>query len=198
MDLGEIYCITSPSGKKYIGQCVKFLKNGNKWGYLNRWKDHIRDSKTKNFCRLLNNAINKYKSENFTIQLIKECILDELNYYETYYVDLFKSMTPNGYNLTTGGNVNHRQSEETSQLKRLSMIGKNIGKQYPKRVRKRDEDKDLPKYLRYYIDSSGKEGYRINHHPFLKNKSFLGKQIPLEIKLENALKYLNCEMLEIR
>jgi len=29
--IGEIYCLTSPSGKKYIGQCVKYYlveKNG--------------------------------------------------------------------------------------------------------------------------------------------------------------------------
>ena len=34
MDIGEIYCITSPSNKKYIGQCVKLLSNGKKWGYI--------------------------------------------------------------------------------------------------------------------------------------------------------------------
>ena len=38
MNLGEIYCIISPSNKKYIGQCVKYLSNGKKWGYLNRWR----------------------------------------------------------------------------------------------------------------------------------------------------------------
>ena len=31
-NLGEIYCLTSPSGKKYIGQCVKELVSGKKWG----------------------------------------------------------------------------------------------------------------------------------------------------------------------
>ena len=81
-NLGEIYCLTSPSGKKYIGQCCKYLSSGKKWGYLSRWKDHIRDSKTKNFCRLLNNAILKYSPENFLLEIIKECNIEELNYYE--------------------------------------------------------------------------------------------------------------------
>ena len=27
-NLGEIYCLTSPSGKKYIGQCCKYLSSG--------------------------------------------------------------------------------------------------------------------------------------------------------------------------
>jgi hypothetical protein len=52
MDIGEIYCLTSPSNKKYVGQCVKLLSSSKKWGYLNRWKEHIRDAKNgKDYCR---------------------------------------------------------------------------------------------------------------------------------------------------
>ena len=188
-NLGEIYCLTSPSGKKYIGQCVKYLSSGKKWGYLSRWKDHIRDSQTKNYCRLLNNAICKYSPENFVIELIKECNIEDLNHYEEYYINFYNTLTPNGYNLTTGGSI-CRQSEETKKRKQLNMIGKNKGKIYSKRIRKREEDNKLPKYLRYYTDNSGKEGYRISNHPSLKDKSFLGKYISLETKLELALTYL--------
>ena len=188
-NLGEIYCLTSPSGKKYIGQCVKYLSSGKKWGYLSRWKDHIRDSQTKNFCRLLNNAICKYSPEKFLIEIVKECNIEELNHYEEYYINFYNTLTPNGYNLTTGGSI-CRQSEETKKLKQLSMIGKNKGKIYSKRDRKREEDNNLPKYLRYYTDNSGKEGYRISNHPILKDKSFLGKYISLETKLQLALTYL--------
>jgi group I intron endonuclease len=187
---GEIYCITSPSGKKYIGQCVKQLSNGKNWGYTQRWKEHIRDSNSRNYCRLLNNAIIKYGSENFTVEIIKECNISELNYYEQYYINSYNTLSPNGYNLTTGGSV-CRQSEETQNLKRVSMIGKNLGKQLPKRYRLREEDNNLPKYLRYYTDHLGKEGYRISNHPILKDKSFLSKKIPLNEKLQIALEYLN-------
>ena len=187
---GEIYCLTSPSGKKYVGQCVKQLSSGKKWGYIQRWKDHIRDANSKNYCRKLNNAINKYGSENFTIEVIKECNIYELNYYEEYYIKLYNTLSPNGYNLTSGGSI-CRQSEETQILKRKSMIGKNVGKIFPKRPRLREEDNSLPKYVRYYRDHSGKEGYRVSNHPILKEKSFLSKKLPLEIKLELALKYLN-------
>lgn len=188
-NFGEIYCLTSPSGNKYIGQCVKYLSSGKPWGYLNRWKEHIRDSKTRNYCRVLNSAITKYKPENFTIEILKECIIDELNYYESYYINLYNTLVPNGYNLITGGSVS-RQSEETKNLKRLSMIDKNKGKMYPKRQRKREEDNNLPKYLRYYKDKTGKEGYRISNHPLLKDKSFLTKNISLDEKLKLALEYL--------
>ena len=187
--LGEIYCLTSPSGKKYVGQCVKYLSSGKKWGYLSRWKEHIRDAKTKIYCRLLNGAIRKYSPENFLLEIIKECNIEELNKYEEYYINSYNTLTPNGYNLTTGGSV-CRQSEETKKLKQQSMIGKNKGKILAKRERKREQDNNLPKYLRYYTDYSGKEGYRISNHPSLKDKSFLGKYISLETKLQTALTYL--------
>ena len=106
-------------------------------------------------------------------------------------------MTPNGYNLTSGGGVT-RYSEETNKLKSISMIGKNLGKRHPKRIRKREVDNQLPKYLRYYKDLTGKEGYRISNHPNLKDKSFLSKYISIEDKLQNALNYLNQNSTDIR
>ena len=191
MNICEIYCITSPSKRKYVGQCVKLLSSGKKWGYLNRWKQHIRDAtNSKDYCRLLNNAIRKYNPENFTIELIKECEIKDLDYYENLYIEQLNTMTPNGYNLTSGKTTS-RQSDETKELRRKSMIGKNLGKILDKRPRKRLEDLNLPKYLRYYKDSSGKEGYRISHHPNLKEKSFVSKYTSMEAKLLLAMEYLN-------
>ena len=89
---GEIYCLTSPSGKKYVGQCVKQLSSGKKWGYIQRWKDHIRDANTKNYCRQLNNAINKYGSENFTIEVIKECNIYKCELIVNYIIKKVKSL----------------------------------------------------------------------------------------------------------
>jgi len=191
MNKGEIYCLTSPSNKKYVGQCVKLLSNSKKWGYLNRWKQHIRDTTNgKDNCRLLNNAIRKYNPENFTIELIIECEIEDLDYYENFYIEQLNTMTPNGYNLISGKTLS-RQSNETKELRRKSMIGKNLGKVLDKRERRRPEDLNLPKYLRYYRDSTGKEGYRISHHPILKERSFLSKNISMEEKLQLAIKYLN-------
>lgn len=198
MDTGEIYCITSPSKRKYVGQCVKLLSSGKKWGYLKRQKQHIRDSiNGKDYCRLLNNAIRKYNPENFTIELIKECEIKDLDYYENLYIEQLNTMTPNGYNLTSGRTTS-RQSDETKELRRESMIGKNLGKILDKRPRKRPEDLNLPKYLRYYKDSSGKEGYRISHHPNLKEKSFVSKYTSMEDKLLLAIEYLNSVQVDIR
>jgi hypothetical protein len=191
MNKGEIYCVTSPSNKKYVGQCVKLLSSGKKWGYKSRWKQHINDSiNGKNYCRLLNNAIRKYKPENFTIEIIKECEIKDLDYNENLYIEQLNTMTPNGYNLTSGKTMS-RQSDETKELRRQNIIGKNVGKVLNKPLRQRPEDINLPKYLRSYKDSSGKEGYRISNHPHLKDKSFVSKYVSMEDKLQLAIIYIN-------
>jgi group I intron endonuclease len=190
---GDIYCLTSPSGKKYVGQAVKVLSNGKTWGYKCRWRSHKIDARNgKDYCRLLNNAIRKYGSDAFTIELLHECKIEDLDSLENYYIVTLKTMSPNGYNLISGKSAS-RQSDETKELRRQSMIGKNKGKVLDKRSRIRSADADLPKYVRHYLDSSGKEGYRISNHPKLKDRSFVSKYVEMQQKLQMALQYLNSE-----
>lgn len=84
-----------------------------------------------------------------------ECEIKDLDYNENLYIEQFNTMTPNGYNLTSGKTTS-RQSDETKELRQQSMIGKNLGKVLDKHSRQRPEDSELHKYLRYYKDSSGK------------------------------------------
>lgn len=190
MNCGDIYCVTSPSGKQYVGQCVQFLSNGKRWGYECRWKQHVRDAYNgKDYCRLLNASIRKYGPDKFSIELLKTCDILELDRYENIYIESLDTMTPRGYNLVSGKSMS-RQSEETKEKRRQSMLGVNVGRVYEKRPRKRPEDNNLPKYVRYYYDKTGKEGYRISNHPKLLDKSFVGKYISLETKLDRALAYL--------
>jgi hypothetical protein len=75
----------------------------------------------------------------FKIEVIKECKLEELDFFENFYITEYNTMTPLGYNLTSGETTS-RQSDETKARRRNSMIGKNIGKIYPRRDRRRLED----------------------------------------------------------
>lgn len=97
-------------GKMYIGQTRKTLEK--------RWKDHCSNRSS---CRYLKFAILKYGKENFEITQITKCnSLEEMNHREAYCIKLFNTMTPNGYNLTTGGDVKNI-SEETRLKKSESM-----------------------------------------------------------------------------
>lgn len=195
MDMGEIYCVTSPSGKQYVGQCVKLLSNGKPWGTANRWRDHVRDAERKNYCRSLCRAINKYGADKFIVEVLIECHISELNDYEIFYIEELNTLSPNGYNLTEGGR-SCRQSEETKMKKSESLKGKNKGRNMEKRTRLRKEDNHLPKYIRHYRDSYGKEGYRISSHPYIKSKSFLTKSLTMEEKLQLACQYLEDSTIE--
>ena len=108
-------------GKIYIGQTVKTLKQ--------RWQAHTGN---KSDCRYLKSAILKYGKDNFEVTQIAKCnSLEEMNHREAYYIKLFNSLAPNGYNLTTGGvrsewsEVSRLKSSETH--KRLSANNQNKG-----------------------------------------------------------------------
>ena len=98
--MGYIYKITNLINNKiYIGQTVSSI--------YKRFQDHIYSSKA-NFkdAPILNNAINKYGKENFTIEAIEECSDDLLNEREIYWIKELKSHFSygTGYNITWGGN----------------------------------------------------------------------------------------------
>jgi group I intron endonuclease len=191
MEQGDIYILTSPSRKQYVGQSVQFLPSGKKHGYMKRWKQHVYEAKVgKEFSVCLNNAIRKYGEEQFKVELLCTCSIDEMNTWEQHYIRHFNTMHPNGYNLTEGGS-NGRQSEATREKKRQSGLGKNKGKQYPRRDRKLEEDNDLPKYVRSYYDKTGKSGYSVCNHPTLKGKSFVSKSLTMQEKKNLALEYLS-------
>lgn len=90
----EVYLITNLiNGKQYIGQTIQPLRL--------RWNFHV--SKASG-CLALKSAINKYGKENFKIETLEKCdSVEELNRIEQEKIAELNTLTPNGYNLTTGG-----------------------------------------------------------------------------------------------
>lgn len=103
-----IYKVTHiNSGFVYIGQTTKTMST--------RWSQHVSDSKkperSKNIKFL--NALAKYGASAFIIEQIDSCSsIDELNVKEQFWIRYYNSLSPNGYNLNTGG-LNRTVSEET-------------------------------------------------------------------------------------
>lgn len=91
-----IYCITNlVNNKKYIGKTTE--------GINIRWKDHCTCARRKNIQnRPLYKAFNKYGIENFKIELIEECSIENLNAREIYWIAKFNTFKC-GYNATKGG-----------------------------------------------------------------------------------------------
>lgn len=97
------------TNKVYIGQAVSHRLNKNKYrifGFEGRFKDHISEAinnTKKNQCTYLNNSIRKYGKENFIVNLIENCKIFEADEREKFYITMYNSLYPNGYNLTKGG-----------------------------------------------------------------------------------------------
>lgn len=90
------------NNKSYIGQ-TKNIK----------WRWYPNSYKT---CSKFYRAILKYGWDNFTHEVIKICDETNVDYFETYYINLYDSIK-NGYNLDSGGCKNKIQSIETIQKK---------------------------------------------------------------------------------
>ena len=95
-----IYKITNLVNQKvYIGKTTKTIEH--------RWNKHIQDSTRTNIeNRPLYKAFKKYGIENFIIEELEECSIDELNDREVYWIEKLGSFKY-GYNATKGGDGKH-------------------------------------------------------------------------------------------
>ena len=115
-----IYKITNQiNSKVYVGQTNNMSL---------RWSGHKSDAMS-NINRPLYNAMRKYGTENFTIEIIEEVIEDLVDEKEIYWINQLNCLDRDyGYNLDSGGNKNKHASLETRQKQSDMRKGKNTGK----------------------------------------------------------------------
>lgn len=95
--MGYIYLITNTiNNKKYVGQTLREDIN-------QRWKQH---KAKKSIGRCLKAAYEKHGVENFLFQIICICFNEDCNKYEEEYIKKYNTISPNGYNLESGGKNN--------------------------------------------------------------------------------------------
>ncbi|ARA72062.1 hypothetical protein BNJ_00233 [Kaumoebavirus] len=180
--MGFIYKLTSPSGKSYIGLTTKTI--------LERWKEHV-SHKNVGSCRKLNNAIKCYGAESFVIIKLLECDDSILGDEEKRLIAEHNTLHPNGYNIRSGGNGNYNDKNRT--LKNVNeKISKTLKGQKKKMNRRNDASKDLPRYIYYYKDSKGCEGYKVIHA--FGKKTIVNSKFTMDEKFDKALEFLKvCE-----
>lgn len=114
---GTIYIITNRlNGKPYVGQTRQRLKR--------RITEHKRDSSRGRLG--IDFAIAKYGWENFTVEVLEICPVKLLNEREMYWIRKLNSKSPNGYNLTDGGDGGrgYSPSQETRAKISAKMKGR--------------------------------------------------------------------------
>lgn len=139
--MGLIYLASSPAGKGYVGQTV------NDEPFI-RWNAHMSEARSgRAGSWLLNAAIREYGGNTFGLMTLWRCPDDELNYWEVYFISLFETFGPHGYNLTVGGSgvpMTPEIREKMSQSQRIHHF----------------DEHELPSYVYYVKDSTG-EGFRV-------------------------------------
>jgi hypothetical protein len=105
----NIYIFTFPNGKQYVGQSTNIK---------NRYKSHKNGKQ-----QLVDKVIKKYGWDNIK-KLEMECSEDYLDWMEIEWIKELNSISPNGYNLDSGGNTNKHLSKETKKKISLSNKGK--------------------------------------------------------------------------
>jgi group I intron endonuclease len=94
--MGYIYLIENLiNGKKYVGQTIQKDINS-------RWNRHKQVNKN-GIGTILFNAYNKYGINNFKFKLLCICFDEDTDKYEDEYINKYKTLYPNGYNMIEGG-----------------------------------------------------------------------------------------------
>ncbi len=104
--MGYIYTITNKTDNKiYVGQTIHDVEL--------RWKDHLKPGSN---CRYLKSAINKYGVDNFVFKLVCITFDNQLDDMEIQYIEQYKSLAPNGYNLRRGGNSGRHHADTRQKI----------------------------------------------------------------------------------
>lgn len=113
----EVYRLTNRvSGKSYIGCTTK--------GIQNRWALHVRDAKFSKSRYLILQAIRKYGAETFVVEVVGVAeSLESMFDLERHWIRESNTISPRGYNMTSGGDGAFDPSPEVIEMLRANAKG---------------------------------------------------------------------------
>lgn len=116
---GRIYIIRNTvNDKVYVGQTHMSIRL--------RFQNHLSAAR-RGLDYVIGKAIRKYGEDKFYVELLEECLVEELNEREQYWISFFNSIDNKfGYNMSVGGNV-VRTTKELDEDKVLALFNSGIG-----------------------------------------------------------------------
>lgn len=126
------------NGKVYIGQSIDIEK---------RWRVHKTElNNNKRVGSHLQNAWNKYEEENFKFEVIEECLKEELNKKEKYWIAYYKNNAYGVYNLTDGGDGIKNPDILTRYKMSIARLGKPLSDLTKQRISAANKGKPKPEF----------------------------------------------------
>ena len=113
-----IYVATSPVGKHYVGQTERTIEK--------RMSEHNRSNSK---CPLLREAIKEYGSHMLSWKVVEQIPKFLVDDREKYWINVFNSLRPHGYNCTIGGSGLFKRRSRKDREGLLGCIQENISKQ---------------------------------------------------------------------
>jgi hypothetical protein len=191
----EIYKITNlTTGKSYIGQAVSHILNHKRYrpyGREGRYRGHISEafSTKKNQCQYLNNAIRKYGVDDFVLELVEYCYVDDADEKEVHYIKYYNTLYPYGLNLKNGGGNVFTHSDESKKR-----VSSGVEKYYKDKKFERFKDvkqinDDIEKYLKPLNRDNAQYGWYV--YIDRKKADFGGTHISLEDSKQKAIEFIH-------
>lgn len=173
-----LYLISSTStDKKFVGQTDRSIEL-RYTEHLDDYREYLNkllagDPNPPACCRALCRGLHEHNIDTFSYRLLdiasSQVEADEM---ERRYIVMYNSLSPNGFNLTTGGKVGFKMSDETRKLLHDAHIGKPdvpVGD-----INDRLEEiraMKLPLYT-HRTDWNGVEKFIVKYHPLCTAKQF--------------------------
>jgi group I intron endonuclease len=207
--MGFIYCMTSLSGKMYIGQTRQQV--------CKRIKQHCKSKS----CTALSAAIAKYGIESFKVETLLEIDNNMLDMYEKKFIDMLNTMVPNGYNIRSGGSNGYHCEQSRNKMREAKLgesnpnfgkprseaakaniskakagskhhfYGKELTVEHKLALSRAHKKDDLPMYLvRVKPRPHANGGYAVVNHPMLPTKYFTSSKYPDSELYNMAYAYL--------
>lgn len=112
--MADLYMLTSPSGKNYIGISESARR---------RWVEHSSDAR-KGSKLALHSAINKYGWDNFKKQILVIGTYEYVKELEIKAIELYRTKLPYGYNMTSGGETSPMLNPEIASKVSKTLKGR--------------------------------------------------------------------------
>lgn len=165
-----VYAYISPSNKRYIGQTCNPL--------------HVRAANGEGYkaCPKFYQAIKKYGWKNFSVSILKDNLTaEEADYWEQFYIKKYSTTDDKfGYNLTYGGQLNHKVSQETKDKMKKSRQGYKHSEETKQKISKAHKGKPkAPEHKKHLSES--RKGIKISKdktHHFTEKEKILKRNNP--------------------